>query len=70
MVKPMKHRDVVKALRRNGCTMRQGRGDHEVWTCGCDLKHTDAIRDDTDVSPGVIRSLIDKMECLPKGWLQ
>lgn len=31
MVKAVRKRDLVKALEAQGCTMKQGKGDHEKW---------------------------------------
>jgi hypothetical protein len=69
MTKPMKYRDMAKALRAQGCTSRPGKGDHEVWTCPCG-KHKASVVRATENSPGVVADTIKKMECLPKGWLQ
>ena len=65
----MPYRKVVKALKANGCTSRQGKGDHEIWACP-DGKHKAAITQTKEVSPGVLRDLTNKLSCLPKGWLQ
>lgn len=69
MAKPMPDRLVARALRREGCTAKPGKGDHEKWYCPCG-KHIAVITRGGDVSPGVINDVIRKMECLPKGWLQ
>ena len=69
MTRPMKDRIVVKALRKQGCTAKQGKGDHEKWYCPCG-QHVAVITRGGDVSPGVINDVIKKLECLPKGWLQ
>jgi predicted RNA binding protein YcfA (HicA-like mRNA interferase family) len=65
----MRYREVEKALREQGCTMRQGRGSHERWTCPCG-QHKTALKRDTEVSAGVVRSIIRDLACLPEGWLQ
>lgn len=70
MVKPMKYRDIAKALRRNGCTSRPGKGDHEVWTCSCGQQHRAVVTKPGEVSPGVVADAMRKLTCLPKGWLQ
>lgn len=70
MVKAMKYRDMRKALLGNNCTMRQGKGDHEIWYCSCGQKHRAVVVKAVVVSPGVVRDTIKKLECLPKGWLQ
>jgi hypothetical protein len=68
--KPMKYREVAKALKKHRCTSRPGKGDHEVWTCPCDQKHIAVVTKPGEISPGVIGDTIKKMACLPKGWLQ
>ena len=40
MVKPMKRRDVNRALRRNGCVIKNDKGRHTTWVCGCGGQHT------------------------------
>lgn len=71
MVKAMKKRDVVKALRRNGVEFkRQGKGDHEVWECTCGERHSVVITDTRELSPGLVRQAMQNLPCLPKGWLQ
>lgn len=69
MVRPMRYRDIKRALTANGCTSRQGRGDHEVWYCPCG-KHVGVVTQAREVSPGVVADLIKKLGCLPEGWLQ
>lgn len=69
MPKPMKYRDVAKRLRAQGCTSAQGKGDHEKWYCPCG-NHIAVITQSGDVSAGVVKDTIQKMTCLPKGWLQ
>ena len=69
MATEMKHRDIAKKLKKNGCTPRAGKGDHEVWKCPCG-QHIAVIVKPGVNSPGVVRDTIKKMECLPKGWLQ
>jgi predicted RNA binding protein YcfA (HicA-like mRNA interferase family) len=69
VVKPMKYRDIAKQLRRQGCTSRPGKGDHEIWTCPCG-KHQGVVTRPGEVSSGVVGDLIKKLECLPEGWLQ
>ncbi|MGV3564168.1 MAG: type II toxin-antitoxin system HicA family toxin [Nocardioides sp.] len=69
MPKPMKYRDVEAALLRNGCTPKQGKGDHEKWFCPCG-RHIAVVTQGGTVSPGVVGDTIRRMTCLPKGWLQ
>jgi hypothetical protein len=65
----MKTAVIRRRLRDQGCSMRQGKGDHERWTCPCG-KHKTALVQDTENSPGVVSQIIKDMACLPKGWLQ
>lgn len=69
MVQPMKYRDVAKAMRKQDCTSKPGKGDHEKWYCPCG-KHMVPITKPGTVSAGVVRDAIKKLECLPEGWLQ
>jgi hypothetical protein len=59
---------IATALRRNGCTSRKGKGDHEKWYCPCG-RHMTVITRSPVVSPGVVRQAIARMSCLPEGWL-
>jgi predicted RNA binding protein YcfA (HicA-like mRNA interferase family) len=65
----MKHRDVERALRDNGCTPQQGKGSHVKWYCPCG-KHIAVVPQARNVSPGVVADTITKLACLPAGWLQ
>jgi hypothetical protein len=69
MVKAMHYRDMARALADNGCTPREGKGDHIKWYCLCG-KHMAVVTEARIVSPGVVRDSIAKLACLPKGWLQ
>ncbi len=44
-------------------------GRHTRWGCPC-LQHTADVPRHRDISPGVVRDIIKRMECLPEGWLQ
>jgi hypothetical protein len=70
MVKPMKRRDVNRALRRNGCVIKNDKGRHTTWVCGCGGQHTADIPRHLEISAGVIGDTIERMKCLPEGWLQ
>lgn len=72
MVKGMKAREVVEALRKQKCAEVQGsRGPHDKWVCPCQgATHTANIPRHTNVSPGVVRDIIKRLACLPEGWLQ
>jgi predicted RNA binding protein YcfA (HicA-like mRNA interferase family) len=65
----MKYRDMVRQLKAQGCTSAQGKGDHEKWHCPCG-KHMTVITLTKVVSPGLVRQAIQRLECLPEGWLQ
>lgn len=69
MVSSMKYRDVALKLNANGCRSEQGKGSHVKWYCPCG-QHMTAVPRHQTVSPGVVRDVISKMQCLPKGWLQ
>lgn len=63
----MKYRDLAGRLRKLGCTFRQGKGDHEVWSCPCG-QHSATLVHDTTVSQGVVVDAVRKLACLPKEW--
>lgn len=64
----MKYRDITKRFAQLGCVRRQGKGDHEVWTCPCG-QHRAVITQTSEISPGLIRSAIKNLECLQgKEW--
>jgi len=69
MPKAMRLRNIKRALERHDCTIKSDTGDHTKWACPCG-KHTANISRHRVVSPGVVRSTIARMECLPEGWLQ
>jgi hypothetical protein len=68
-MKPMARRDIERALRANGCVAGGGT-KHAKWICACGEAHTARLPRHTLVSPGVIRDTIERMACLPEGWLQ
>jgi hypothetical protein len=70
MVKPMKRRDVNRALRRNGCVIKNDKGRHTTWICGCGGQHTRRHSPPPGDLGGVIGDTIERMKCLPEGWLQ
>ncbi|WP_232211844.1 type II toxin-antitoxin system HicA family toxin [Saccharomonospora halophila] len=65
----MRYRDVRRALIQHGCTHKSTRGSHEKWACACGALLV-VVPSHKIVSPGVVRDLMDKLSCLPKGWLQ
>ena len=65
----MKYRDIQRALRHNGCSLKSTRGSHEKWICPCG-RHQVTIVHTPTVSPGVVRDAIKSMACLPEEWLQ
>ena len=69
MAKPMKYRDIRKALIAQHCTSAPGKGDHEKWYCP-DGNHMAVVIKPGENSAGVVADTIKKLACLPKGWLQ
>jgi hypothetical protein len=65
----MKRRDVNRASRRNGCAIKSDTGRHTTWVCSCG-QHIADIPRHQEISPGVIGDTIERMKCLPEGWLQ
>lgn len=69
MAKAMKRRDVEQALKNHNCSIKSTRGIHDKWVCS-DGRHSANIPRHTIVSPGVVRDIIHRLECLETGWLQ
>lgn len=69
VTKPERRRQVEKALRAAGCSIKSEAGGHTKWVCGCGA-HTANIPRHGQISPGVVASTIKRMSCLPEGWLQ
>lgn len=70
-MKAMRRRLVNQALRRASCLIKSDDGPHTTWQCASPCgQHTADIPRHVDISPGVIRDTINRMTCLPKGWLQ
>ena len=65
----MKRRDVVRALRKTGCTVQRDTGGHTVYACPCGA-HEAPLPRHSEISAGVVKSIGDQMACLTKGWLQ
>lgn len=59
VTKPMKYRELVQLLKQAGFTVRQGKGDHEVWSKG---SHMTVITQTREVSPGVTRNALKAIE--------
>ncbi len=71
MVNAMSYRDMERAMLVNGCTWKQGKGDHIKWYCPAQRgKHIAVLTQARTVSPGLVRDAIAKLACLPEGWLQ
>ncbi|WP_199038681.1 type II toxin-antitoxin system HicA family toxin [Glycomyces salinus] len=70
MAKPMKRREVIRALQRAGCAPRgtAKRGGHDIWRCGCG-EHTTAVPRHNMITPGTINSIARQLPCLEEGWL-
>ena len=70
-MKPMPKRKAVKALRAQRCVKVSEQGKHEKWRCPSPCgQHVTALTRHTEVTAGVVRSLIEDLKCLPTGWLQ
>ncbi len=55
----MKYRDVERALLANGCTWKQGKGDHIKWYCPSSCgKHVAVVTQARNVSAGVVADTI------------
>ena len=67
--KSMKRAAVIKALRRSGCSVLRDTGGHTVYRCPCG-SHAAPVPRHRRVSGGVVRSIGELMQCLPRGWLQ
>ena len=68
--KAMKLREVIRALRKHGCSEEKGT-KHSKWTCPSPCRgHSANIPRHGEISPGVIGDTIKRMACLPEGWLQ
>lgn len=68
MAKSMRHRDLVKALNAQGCTVRSDDGNHTKWICPCG-QHSANVPRHRVISPGVVGDTIRRLTCLPEGWL-
>lgn len=66
--KEIRYRVLARALRKQGCTSRPRKGDHEVWYCPCGQHMAVAVKARI-VSPGVVQDIVTKLACLPGGWL-
>ena len=69
MAKSLRLREVRRALVAVGCTVKAHSGSHTKWVCPCG-RHTANIPRHSVVSPGVVRSTIERLACLPEGWLK
>lgn len=69
MPRPMRRRLVLRALDAARCTFVREGAEHTVYACPCG-QHKTAVPRHTDVTAGVIGSIIKQLPCLPKGWLQ
>jgi hypothetical protein len=69
VTKSEKRRELERALRAAGCSIKSNAGDHAKWICPCSGHSANVPRHGT-VSPGVVASTIKRLACLPEGWLQ
>ena len=67
--KPMKRRDVVKALRGNGCYIEREGGEHTIWRCPCG-QHQTAVPRHTEITAGVVEKIEKQIACVDRRWLQ
>lgn len=65
----MKRRDVERALLAAGCTSLRHKGGHEVRGCPCG-QHSTALPNHSEITAGVVGSMVTQMPCLSEGWLQ
>lgn len=67
----MKANDAMKVLRSLGCTMRQGKGSHVVFTSPCGKCSVSVpVHKGEDLGKGLVKAIQRAMEpCLGKGWL-
>lgn len=65
----MSYKDVRRALLDEDCSLKSTQGSHEKWVCPCG-KHQAIVPRHRVISPGVVRDVIGKLDCLSKGWLQ
>lgn len=70
MAAPMKYRLVKRALTAQRCTLISTRGSHEKWECPCGSHTAIVVAHKGEVSPGVVSDTVNKLQCLPKGWLR
>jgi hypothetical protein len=69
MDKGIRYRLLERALLRQNCTWRAGKGDHVVWYCPCGAHMAVAVKARV-ASPGVVHDIEVKLACLPGGWLK
>ncbi len=69
MPKPMKRREVIRAMEAAGCAELRDTGRHTVYGCPCG-QHIGPVPRHTEISAGVVGSLTKQLACLPEGWLQ
>lgn len=62
-------RDMQRAFLDAGCRVEADSGARTKWSCPCG-QHTVNVPRHKEVSPGVVRSTIERLACLPEGWLQ
>lgn len=67
LVKPMKRRDLVRAMERAGFAVLRDQGDHTVYQCPCG-KHRAPVPRHREITARVVDS-VSKTPCMEKGWL-
>jgi hypothetical protein len=68
-MKSMARADVAKILASLRCRIISDRGPHTKWGCPCG-QHTANVPRHRVISPGVVRDIQKRMNCLGEGWLQ
>jgi predicted RNA binding protein YcfA (HicA-like mRNA interferase family) len=66
---PLSGRSDERALARIGATLVRDKGEHTIYRCTCG-QHQTALPRHTDITAGVVGSIIKQLPCAPKGWLQ
>ena len=64
--KPMKRRDVLRALGRIGATVTRDKGEHTIYRCSCG-EHQTAVPRHSEITAGVVGSIIKQSPCAPEG---
>jgi predicted RNA binding protein YcfA (HicA-like mRNA interferase family) len=69
MARTMNLGDLIRAMRKNGCSVAREGSRHTFWRCGCG-QHATAVPRHGPVAVGTVASIERSIGCLPKGWLK